>query len=144
MKINLLFITFFGSQCSLIKNTSVLPTNHESVTDKSLSSITFGDNYSGKIIKGLDPNKTYGHDMKIIRMLKFCGGPIWKSLWLTFRACFDQRLCPFAGKEPTLSLFIKQSIKNYRPVSLLAICAEAIERLYNYMISFFIEEDLIS
>ena len=94
----------FASQCSLIKNTSVLPTNHESLTDKSLSSITFGDNYSGKIIKGLDPNKTYGHDMISIPMLKFCGGPNCKPLWLTFRACFDQRLCPFAGKKNIVTI----------------------------------------
>ena len=52
------------------------------------------------------------------------------------------------GKKPTLLLFIKndkQSIKNYRPVSLLAICEKLFESfLYNNMFYFFIENDLIS
>ena len=53
------------------------------------------------------------------------------------------------GKKPTLFLFIKkndkQSLKNYRPVSLLPICGKIFERLlYNNMFSFLIENDLIS
>ena len=54
------------------------------------------------------------------------------------------------GKKPTLFLFIKkkndeQSLKNYRPVSLLPICAKIFERLlYTNMFSFLIENDLIS
>ena len=47
-----------------------------------------------------------------------------------------------------LSLFIKngkQSIKNYRPVSLLPICGKVLERLlHDEMFSFCIENDLIS
>ena len=57
-----LFNSFFANQCSLIINASVLPTNCESLTDKSLSSISFTDNDIGKIIKSLDPIKAYGHD----------------------------------------------------------------------------------
>ena len=73
-----LFNSFFANQCSLIKNTSVLPTNCESLTDKSLSNITFTDNDIWKIIKCLDPNKAHGHDMISIRMLKLCRGSIYK------------------------------------------------------------------
>ena len=51
-----LFTSFFANQCSLIKNTSVLPTNCENLAGKSLSNITFTGNDIGKIIKGLDPN----------------------------------------------------------------------------------------
>ena len=70
-----LFNSLFANQCSLIENTSVLPTNCESLTDKSLSNINFTDNDIGKIIKGLDSNKAHGHDMISIRMLNFAEGP---------------------------------------------------------------------
>ena len=43
-----LFNSFFANQCSLITNTSELPTNCESLTDKSLSNISFNDNDMGK------------------------------------------------------------------------------------------------
>ena len=39
----------------------------------------------------------------------------------------------------------KQSLKNYRPISLLPICGKILERLlYNSMFNFFMENDLIS
>ena len=74
----------------MIKNTSVLPTNYESPTDKSLFNITFTNNEIAKIIKGLDPSKAHGYDMISIRTLKVCGGSIYEPLRLIFRACLDQ------------------------------------------------------
>ena len=71
-----LFNSYFANQCILITNTSELPTNCESLTDKSLSNISFTDNdlnHVGKIIKGLDSNKTHDHDMMSIGILKICG-----------------------------------------------------------------------
>ena len=65
-------INFFANQCSLIKKTSVLPTNCESLIDKSLSNITFTGNDIGKIIKDLDLNKAHGHDIISIRMIELC------------------------------------------------------------------------
>ena len=39
----------------------------------------------------------------------------------------------------------KQSLENYRPISLLAICSKIFERLiYNEMFTFFTENNLIS
>ena len=39
----------------------------------------------------------------------------------------------------------KQTVINYRPVSLLPICGKIFERLlYNEMLNFFLENDLIS
>ena len=43
-----LYKSFFVNQCSLIKNTTVLPTNCEGLVDKFLSNINFTD----KIFKG--------------------------------------------------------------------------------------------
>ena len=80
-----LFSAFCTNQCSLIKNISVLPTNCESLTDRSLSNITFTDNDIGKIIKGLDLYKAHGRDMISIRILKLCGRSIYKPIQLIFR-----------------------------------------------------------
>ena len=100
-----LFNTFFANQFSLIKNTSVLPTNCESLADKSLSNITFIDNDIGKIIESFDPKSVHDHDMIGIRILKLCRGSIYKSLRPVFRACLDKRLSPCVGKKPTLPSF---------------------------------------
>ena len=82
-----LFNSFFANQCSLSTNNSVLPTNCESLTDKSLSNISFTDNDIGKIIKSLNPNKA--HDMMSIHMVKICGDSIYKPLHFFFRASLD-------------------------------------------------------
>ena len=140
---------FYNIMHERVKNTSVLSTNCESLTDKSSYKITFTDNDIGKIIKGLDPNKAHGHYMVSVRMLKPSGRPIYKHLWLIFRVCLNQGIFPLCWKKGNV-VFIhkkndKQSIKNYRPVSLLPIGGKVLERLlYNAMFSFFIKNDLIS
>ena len=73
-----LFNSFFANQCSLLRNSSVLPTDFELFTDKFLSNITFTGNDIGRIINSLDPNKAHDHDMMNIRMLKICGDSINK------------------------------------------------------------------
>ena len=82
-------------------------------------------------------------------MLKICGDSIYKPLHLIFRASLDQGTFPLCWKKanvvPIYKKNDKQSIKNYRPVSLLPICGKIFERLlYNKMFSFFIENGLIS
>ena len=142
-----LFNSFFANQCSLITNTSVLPTNCESLTDKSLSNISFTDNDIGKIIKCLDPNKAHGHDMISTCMLKICRDSIYKPLRLIFRASLDRGTFPLCWKKasvvPIHKKCDKKSIKDYKPV--FPICAKILERLlYNEMFSFFIGNGLIS
>ena len=72
-----IFNVFFTNQCSLIKNTSMLPTNCESLIDKSLSNIIFTDNDIGKIIRLEQSSR---HDMILIGMLKLCRQSICKPL----------------------------------------------------------------
>ena len=78
----------------LIANTSQLPTNCESLTDKSLCNITLSNNDFGKIIKGLDPKKARGHEMMSVHMQKMCGDSIYKTLRLIFRVSLDQKTFP--------------------------------------------------
>ena len=58
--------SFFANQCSLIRNSSALPTDCEIFTDKSLSNITFTDNDIEEIISSLKQNGISGNLLKII------------------------------------------------------------------------------
>ena len=75
--------SFFANQCSFVRNSSVLPTDFELFTDKSLPNIPFAGNDIGRITSGLDPNKAHGHNMTSIR---------------TFSLTYQKRLTKNASK----------------------------------------------
>ena len=85
-----LFNLFFAKQCSIIDNSSELPSNFLKKTDKSIFAITFTCNDIATLIKNLDPNKAHDHDMISICMLKLCGKSICKPLDLIFQSCMKQ------------------------------------------------------
>ena len=76
-----------------------------------------------KIISYLDPNKAHGHDMLSIRMIKLCGNSICKPLSIIFNDCLNKGKFPHEWKKanivPIHKKGNKQSVKNYRPISLL-------------------------
>ena len=82
-----LFNWFFAKQCSIINNSSELPSNILKKTDHSISTVTFTSDDIATLIQNLDPNKAHGHDMLSIRMLKLCGKSICKPLDLIFQSC---------------------------------------------------------
>ena len=144
-----LFNIFFAKQCSVINNDSSLPTSMFSWTNKTLSEIRFCDDDILKIINNLDSNKAHSHDMISIRMLKLCGNSICKPLRIIFKNCLAKGYFPEMWKKanviPIHKKNDKQSIKNYRPVSLLPICGKIFERIiYNQTFKFFLENELIS
>ena len=67
-----IFNNFFAKQCTLVENTSKLPTDSLKRTKNLLSTISFTKDDIAKIIKNLNPNKAHGFDMISIRMLKIC------------------------------------------------------------------------
>ena len=74
---------------------------------------------------------------------------ILKLLDIVFKQCVDASvfLCEWKKGNivPIHKKGDKQTLKNYRPVSLLSICGKSLERLmFNEMFKFFIENDLIS
>lgn len=97
----------------------MLPTNCENVTDKSLSNITVTDNDIGKIIQGLNPNKTRCHDTINILMLKLCRSSIYKPLPFIFRACLDQGIFPLCWKKARIVSYhrglISQNQSGFKP-----------------------------
>ena len=139
-----LFNHFFVNQCSLLSNNSVLPTNLPQLTSKCLDSIHFSSRDIVKIISRLDPNKAHSHDMLSIRMIKLCGNSICKPLLIIFKDCLSEGKFP-SNVVPVHKKGNKQSLENYRSISLLPICSKIFERLiYNEMFTFFIENNLIS
>ena len=141
--------SFFSKQCSLITNNSKLPTSPSYLTDKRLSTITFSAEDIGKIIRSLDPNKAHGHDNLSIRMLKLCGDAICEPLQLIFNQALVSGSFPCDWKKanivPIHKKGDKQTLKNYRPVSLLPICGKIFGRLiFNEMFRFFLDNYLIS
>ena len=144
-----LFNSHFVTQCSLISNSSKLPWHIQYLTNNRLSCVSFSHNKIAKVIQNLDPNKVHCHDNISIRMLKVCGHSIYKPLEIIFNQCLETGVFPSEWKKgnivPIHKKGDKQTLKNYRPVSLLPICGKVLERLiFNEMFEFFIESKLIS
>ena len=88
-----------------------------------------------------------------IQMIKLCGNSICKPFSIIFNDCLNEGKFPHewekanvvpvhkkGNKQPE-----KQSLKNYKPISLLPTCSKTFERLiYNKMFIFFTENNLIS
>ena len=111
--------------------------------------IIFDSEDNGKVISGLDPNKAHGHDMISIRMLKICGESIHQPLEPIFQASLNDERFPSEWKKanvvPIHKKDDKQILKNYRPVSLLPICAKIFERIiYNRIFQYLTENNLIT
>ena len=144
-----IFNDFFAKQCTLVENSSKLPTNSFKRTNNLLSTISFTKDDIAKIIKNLNPNKAHGFDMISIRMIKICVESILKPLELIFKSCLENCKFPIEWKKanvaPVHKRNNKQLIENYRPVSLLPVCGKILERLiYNKTFELFTENELIS
>ena len=143
------FNSFFADQCSLISNSSELLSMLEYLTQSCLSSITFSKDGIAKLIHNLDPNKAHGHDQISIRILKLCSTSICKPLEIIFNQRLETGAFLNDWKKcnvvPVFKIGDKQIPKNYRPISLLPVCGKIFEKLiFNEMLKFFIENDLIS
>ena len=136
------FNSRFATQCSLISNSSKLPSHIKYLTDNCLSFVSFSHDKIAKVIQNLDPNKAHGHDNISIRMVKVCGPSIYKPLEIIFNQCLETGVFPSEWKEGNIVPIHK---KGDRPVSLLPICRKILERLmFNETFEFFIENKLIS
>ena len=63
-----IFNSFFAAQCSLIHNSDKCPSTFLKRIEKISSSISPSSNDIVEIIRDLDPNKTYGHDISIRKL----------------------------------------------------------------------------
>ena len=82
-------------------------------------------------------------------MLKIYGSAIYKPLAIILKQWVDTGIFPSEWKKgnivPIHKKDDKQTLKNYRPVSLLPICGKILEQLmFNEMFKLLIENELIS
>ena len=101
------------------------------------------------IIHALNPNKSHRPDKISIRMLLIRGDPILVPLDLILRNIIQTCIYPDQWKHANVTPVHKkddtQKIKNYRPISLLPICAKLFERmLFNNISNYLISNNLIT
>ena len=82
-------------------------------------------------------------------MIKLCGKSICKPLLIIFKDCLSEGKFPHEWEKgnivPAHKIGNKQSLENYRPISLLPICSKIFEGLiHNEIFTFFTENNLIS
>ena len=89
-----LFNSHFATQCTLISNSSKLPSHIQYLTDNRLSCVSFFHDKIAKVIQNLDLNKVHGHDNVSVCMLKICGPSIYKPPEIIFNQCLDIGIFP--------------------------------------------------
>ena len=128
-----LFNNYFSSQCSLINNTSVLRQTFPLLNHHGLSSFHIENHEILKLIRSLDINKSHGFDNISARMLKICGSSIIMPLEIIFNTCLKERSYPLLWKKANITPIHKKGDKNdivnYRPISVLPLCAKVFEKL---------------
>ena len=107
-----IFNEFFVKQCTVVPNSSKLPSVFIRKTDKYLSTVTFFENEIKKAIRNLDPNKAHGHHMLSIRMLKICDDSLCGPLGLILQFCLENGKFPSEWKKQTLFLLIRKMTSN--------------------------------
>ena len=103
-----IFNDFFSNQCTLVENTSKLPTDSFKRTNNLLSAISFTKDDIAKIIKNLNPNKAHGFDMISIRMLKMYGDSILKPSELIFKSCLENGKLSIVWKKANVPVHKKK------------------------------------
>ena len=142
-----IFNYFFAKECTLVSNSSVLHSELTYMTEKRIHSITSSVSDVIKLKKGLDVNKTHGHDNIYIRIVKLFANSIAHPLTFIFRnslaavtfAIQWTNIVPIHKKND------KQIESNYRPVSLLLICNKTFEKLiFNKLFKTFADNNLLT
>ena len=108
-----LFNFFFADQCSLISNSSEIPSKLECLTQSRLSSINFSKDDIAKMIQNLDPNKAHGQDQTSIRMPKLCSTSICKPLEIIFNQYLEKGTFPNDWEKVMLFPSSKKMINEF-------------------------------
>ena len=97
------FNSFFTNQCSLILNTTLLPSELKLPTEHTLTSCGFSETDILQIVNSQDSNKAHGHDMISIHMLKLCGEEICRPLNIIFKLCLNTDKFPLEWRKGNVS-----------------------------------------
>ena len=144
-----LFNDYFSSQCSLIDNSSTLPEPIIPSFDFSISTFDIDGDHILKLIRSLDENKAHGFDQISIRMLKICDTSIIKPLVIIFKNSLNSGVFPLLWKKANVTPIHKKgdkcNVNNYRPISVLPICAKIYEKvIYNTLYNYFEANNILN
>ena len=94
-----------------------------------------------KILQSLDVSKAMGCDGISPKLLKQCSLSLYRPLHYRFSLSFSQSYLPLEWRthliKPVFKSGDKNSIKNYRPKSLLPVVSKVLEKLvYNRIVDF--------
>lgn len=139
---------YFAVQCRPFEIETEIPML-TSLTNNVLNSVFISEEAISDIINKLDKNKAHGNDDISIPMLKACPQEVARPLYLIFKKCIDSGTFPqawkFANVQPVHKKNSRQDKTNYRPISLLPVCAKIFEKIiFDNMYSFLTENNLIS
>ena len=85
------------------------------------------------VLKSLHPGKSNGPDEIATKMLQLCGDTVIIPLKIIFENILFTGIFPVVWKQanvvPVHKKENKQLLKNYRPISLLPICAKIFEKV---------------
>ena len=127
-----IFNSCFSKQCSVILNSSKLPGNLPLCLSSFSSSNLEQDEFLN-LIHSLDINKSHGYDGISARMLKMCDDSIVKPLMIIFNNCLSSGVFPLCWKKANITPIHKKGdkciISNYRPISVLPVCAKLFEKM---------------
>ena len=137
------FNNYFAKQCTPFETGSTLPalTYH---TKNRLSDIDINPDEILDILKVLKVNKAHGPDDISVSMIQLCGPDLCIPLHIIFQNIIKTGLFPEQWKEanvtPVHKKKDKQTVSNYRPISLLPLFAKVFEKivfkhLYNFLIT---------
>ena len=136
-----LFNDFFSKQCMPIITSSVLPPLNY-LTDNRIDRIEIQCDEILSLIRNLNPNKATGSNGISAQMLLLCDNSVVLPLEIIFQNILVASTYPvmwkLANVIPIFKKGDKQSINNYRPISLLPICGKMFEKiifnnLYKYL-----------
>ena len=99
-----IFNKYFASQCTLLQNSSSLPTLRLK-TDKALSSLNISEH---AIIENLNFNKSHGWDELSIKMIKLCGRSVAYPLKFTFEVSLLGGEFPDCWKRANVLVYKKE------------------------------------
>ena len=143
-----IFNTYFAEQCTPFLTDSTLPSLVYHTTNR-LSSFEIALEDIKSILQVLKANKAHGPDMISVQMIKLCGDDLSIPLRIIFQNIINTGNFPEQWKEanvtPVHKKKDKQTVTNYRPISLLPIFAKLFERLvFKNMYNYFKQNNLIT
>ena len=140
---------------SYFANKMKVPAPHQAVpdtpilTNKRLSTLHITEEEVKQLLLKVNVKKAIGPDKVSPHILKKCASQLTPVLTKIFQACLVQQVWPKLWKRASVSAIHKKgsrnSLKNYRPISLLSVLGKLYEKIIvEKMSAFFDDNQLIS